>query len=64
MYLISNIYRYAQVLSRGKPDSKLVYTLAYLALIEATVESAPQLTIQIYLLITDTHDVTTQTRKL
>ncbi|CAC5401396.1 unnamed protein product [Mytilus coruscus] len=63
MYRLLHGLMYPQVLSCGKPDSKLEYTLAYLNLIVATVESAPHLTIQIYLLITDTHTVTTQTRK-
>lgn len=63
MYQLFIFCRYAQLLARGKPDSKLEYTQAYLTLIEATVEAAPQLTIQIYLLITDTLTETTQSRE-
>ncbi|VDI43189.1 Hypothetical predicted protein [Mytilus galloprovincialis] len=58
---VSVCSRYAQLLASGKPDSKLEHTQAYLTLIEVTVEAAPQLTIQIYLLITDTLTETTQT---
>ncbi|CAG2229538.1 unnamed protein product [Mytilus edulis] len=58
-------YTHAQALAQGKqPDRKLEYTLAYLTLVEATVESAPQLTIQIYLSITNTLTDTTQTKIL
>ncbi|XP_063398408.1 uncharacterized protein LOC134683194 [Mytilus trossulus] len=58
-------YTHAQALAQGKqPDRKLEYTLAYLTLVEATVESAPQLTIQIYLSITNTLTATTQTKIL
>ncbi|CAC5422606.1 unnamed protein product [Mytilus coruscus] len=55
--------KYAQALAQGKqPDRNLEYTIAYLTLVEATVESTPQLTIQIYLSITNTHTETTQTQ--
>ncbi|XP_052065365.1 uncharacterized protein LOC127705157 [Mytilus californianus] len=54
---------YAQALAQGKqPDRNLEYTVAYLTLVEATVESTPQLTIQIYLSITNTQTETTQTQ--
>ncbi|CAG2204719.1 unnamed protein product [Mytilus edulis] len=52
---------YAQLLARGKPDPKLEYALPYLTLIEATLEAAPLLTIQLYLFITDTHTDNYQT---
>ncbi|VDI11537.1 Hypothetical predicted protein [Mytilus galloprovincialis] len=61
-YRLCSKEKHAQALAQGKqPDRKLEYTLAYLTLVEATVESAPQLTIQIYLSITNTLTATTQT---
>lgn len=53
----------------GKDDQKdnnhvtLAYVASYLTLVEATLESAPQLTIQLYLSIINTSTDTTSTRK-
>ncbi|CAG2204718.1 unnamed protein product [Mytilus edulis] len=47
--------KYAQLLARGKENIRWQYLTSYLTLVEATLESAPQLTVQIYLAITDTH---------
>ncbi|CAC5416199.1 unnamed protein product [Mytilus coruscus] len=58
---------YARVLANGKSDINsdlVVYLSSYLTLVEATLESAPQLTIQINLLITDMHTDTTYSRIL
>ncbi|XP_063399442.1 uncharacterized protein LOC134684091 [Mytilus trossulus] len=54
-------YTYAQVLARGKTNFKFEYLTSYITLVEATLESAPQLTVQIYLLIIDSHTDTTYT---
>ncbi|VDI11536.1 Hypothetical predicted protein [Mytilus galloprovincialis] len=53
--------KYAQVLARGKTNFKFEYLTSYITLVEATLESAPQLTVQIYLLIIDSHTDTTYT---
>lgn len=61
--------RFAQILAVGKKDDSefldhnFEYWLSYLTLVEATLESTPQLVVQLYLAITDTPTDTISTRK-